>query len=186
MSFEDLELINLYSRKQAIEGGVLIDVTEQAREMRPWQLQYSFAQPCWSWDCLEKTYISIFIKELSFLGTISCIHGAKVLVGQGKSIPLALPQYPNNLLRLICYVPFSLLSYMASPRSQGLSSWSKNKSDAHVYSASGDIAAPVWVIRAFGPNRLIGLHDHGLHQVFRKQVRPFIPCVLTLTSSGGK
>lgn len=45
-------------------------------------------------------------QRIEFLGTISCIHGAKVLVGQGKSIPLALPQYPNNLLRLICYVPF--------------------------------------------------------------------------------
>lgn len=35
MSFEDLKLIYSYSRKQAIEDSVLIDVTDQAREMRP-------------------------------------------------------------------------------------------------------------------------------------------------------
>ena len=46
MSFEALEIIYSYSRKQAIEDGVLIDVTDQVREMRPWQAQYSFAQPC--------------------------------------------------------------------------------------------------------------------------------------------
>ncbi|MFH1914417.1 MAG: hypothetical protein ABIK45_09120 [Pseudomonadota bacterium] len=32
MSFEDFEMIYSYSRKQAIEDGVLLDVTDQAWE----------------------------------------------------------------------------------------------------------------------------------------------------------
>ena len=67
MSFEDLKLIYSYSRKQAIEDSVLIDVTDQAREMRPWQAQYPFAQPGWSCDRLKKQTTAYLLKQLQIV-----------------------------------------------------------------------------------------------------------------------
>ena len=61
----------------------------------------------------------------------------------------------------------------------------KQGSDAHVYSASGVTAAPLWVIRAFGPNRVVGIYVPRNCSGFPKAgLTACSPCFLTLTSSG--